>query len=85
MWGGQLLNAAIYRAIGKAGVYYGVKFGHEIPWYARPPGICVRDSSSGEALGERTFAADRCTGFPFNVFTLHPQYSGCVILWPFAV
>ena len=46
---GQLLNAAIYNAIGKAGVYYGYKIGVPVPW---------------------------CTGFPFNVFTMHPQYAG---------
>eukprot|EP01065_Artemidia_motanka_P028031 TRINITY_DN33246_c0_g1_i1.p1 TRINITY_DN33246_c0_g1~~TRINITY_DN33246_c0_g1_i1.p1 ORF type:complete len:481 (+),score=135.60 TRINITY_DN33246_c0_g1_i1:51-1445(+) len=49
---GQLLNIAIYRAIGKAGVYYGYKLGASVPW---------------------------CTGFPFNVFTMHPQYAGCVM------
>ena len=49
---GQLLNAAIYRAIGKAGVYYGYKLGVPVPW---------------------------CTGFPFNVFSMHPQYCGCVM------
>ena len=45
---GQGLNSAIYRAIGKAGVYYGYKIGVPVPW---------------------------CTGFPFNVFTMHPQYA----------
>jgi len=49
---GQLLNASIYRAIGKAGVYYGYKIGVPVPW---------------------------CTGFPFNVFTMHPQYAGVVM------
>ena len=49
---GQLLNAAIYNAIGKAGVYYGYKIGVPVPW---------------------------CTGFPFNVFSMHPQYCGCVM------
>ena len=29
---GQLLNAAIYSAIGKAGVYYGYKIGVPVPW-----------------------------------------------------
>mmetsp|Transcript_6059 Transcript_6059/g.21531 ORF Transcript_6059/g.21531 Transcript_6059/m.21531 type:complete len:168 (-) Transcript_6059:97-600(-) len=29
---GQILNTAIYRAIGKNGVYYGCKFGMHIPW-----------------------------------------------------
>lgn len=29
---GQILNAGIYRAIGKAGVYYGFKYGYDIPW-----------------------------------------------------
>ena len=43
---GQGLNFAIYRAIGKSGVYYGFKIGVPVPW---------------------------CTGFPFNVFTMHPQ------------
>ncbi|GAB5365280.1 hypothetical protein AAMO2058_001044100 [Amorphochlora amoebiformis] len=48
---GQLLNNAIYRAIGKNGVYYGVRLGHPVSY---------------------------CTGFPFNVFTAHPQYFGSV-------
>jgi methylene-fatty-acyl-phospholipid synthase len=29
---GQGLNAAIYRAIGKAGVYYGYRLGESVPW-----------------------------------------------------
>jgi hypothetical protein len=29
---GQGLNSAIYRAIGKAGVYYGYRLGIEVPW-----------------------------------------------------
>ena len=29
---GQVLNASIFRAIGHAGVYYGFKLGHKIPW-----------------------------------------------------
>jgi uncharacterized RmlC-like cupin family protein len=29
---GQGLNTAIYRTIGKAGVYYGYRLGHEVPW-----------------------------------------------------
>ena len=47
-----MLNFSIYDAIGKNGVYYGNKFGKNIPW---------------------------CTGFPFNVFTAHPQYCGAVM------
>jgi hypothetical protein len=48
---GQLLNMAIYKAIGKNGVYYGYKLGRPVPW---------------------------CTTFPFNAFTAHPQYVGCI-------
>ena len=29
---GQGLNAAVYEAIGKSGVYYGVKLGERVPW-----------------------------------------------------
>eukprot|EP00962_Isochrysis_galbana_P002827 scaffold781_cov123-Isochrysis_galbana.AAC.5 len=29
---GQGLNIAIYRAIGKSGVYYGYRLGEEVPW-----------------------------------------------------
>ena len=29
---GQLLNMAIYKAIGKNGVYYGYKLGRPVPW-----------------------------------------------------
>ena len=29
---GQILNAAVYAQIGNAGVYYGVRLGHTIPW-----------------------------------------------------
>ncbi|KAI8110979.1 hypothetical protein M9434_004553 [Picochlorum sp. BPE23] len=29
---GQVLNAGIYQAIGHAGVYYGFKLGHTVPW-----------------------------------------------------
>jgi hypothetical protein len=30
---GQVLNIAVYRALGLDGVYYGVKLGYPIPWY----------------------------------------------------
>lgn len=29
---GQVLNAGIFKAIGHAGVYYGFKLGHVVPW-----------------------------------------------------
>ena len=29
---GQLLNSAVYQQLGTRGVYYGVRFGHTIPW-----------------------------------------------------
>lgn len=29
---GQSLNAGIFAAIGKVGVYYGFKLGHRVPW-----------------------------------------------------
>ena len=34
---GQLLNAAIYAAIGKDGVYYGFKLGVTVPWVSGFP------------------------------------------------
>lgn len=48
---GQGLNSAIYRAIGKAGVYYGYRLGEPVPWVTGFPfsvvphpqyfGVCV--------------------------------------------
>ena len=48
---GQGLNASIYRAIGKAGVYYGYRLGEDVPWVTGFPfsvvphpqyfGVCV--------------------------------------------
>lgn len=35
--GGQYLNFSVYEAIGKDGVYYGVKFGKKIPWSTKFP------------------------------------------------
>jgi hypothetical protein len=34
---GQALNIGIYRAIGEAGVYYGFKLGHTVPWHTGFP------------------------------------------------
>ena len=34
---GQALNVGIFRAIGHAGVYYGFKLGHTIPWVSGFP------------------------------------------------
>ena len=34
---GQFLNYSVYKAIGKAGVYYGFKLGEHIPWYTGFP------------------------------------------------
>jgi methylene-fatty-acyl-phospholipid synthase len=33
----QWLNVSIFKAIGHAGVYYGFKLGHTIPWYSGFP------------------------------------------------
>lgn len=33
----QVLNFSIYRAIGKAGVYYGFKLGFPVPWHTGFP------------------------------------------------
>ena len=38
----QSLNVGIYRAIGHAGVYYGYKLGHQIPWHDGFPFNVVR-------------------------------------------
>ena len=48
---GQGTNIAVYRAIGKTGVYYGHRLGHEVPWvtgfpfnvfpHAQYLGVCV--------------------------------------------
>lgn len=41
---GQLLNVAVFKALGSAGVYYGVKFGRKIPWCTRFPfNLGIRD------------------------------------------
>eukprot|EP00301_Raphidiophrys_heterophryoidea_P011807 c18016_g1_i1.p1 GENE.c18016_g1_i1~~c18016_g1_i1.p1 ORF type:complete len:278 (+),score=45.01 c18016_g1_i1:46-834(+) len=34
---GQVLNIAIYRAIGKVGVYYGTRLGRQVPWVSGFP------------------------------------------------
>ncbi|CAK0824203.1 unnamed protein product [Prorocentrum cordatum] len=34
---GQLLNAAVFRAIGAMGVYYGTQLGYEVPWCSSFP------------------------------------------------
>ena len=39
---GQVLNVAIYLAIGKAGVYYGCRLGHPVPWCEGFPFSVIR-------------------------------------------
>jgi hypothetical protein len=40
---GQTLNVAMYSAIGNAGVYYGFKMGHDVPWaYGFPFNVGLR-------------------------------------------
>lgn len=34
---GQLLNVAVFNAIGAVGVYYGSQLGYEVPWYSGFP------------------------------------------------
>jgi len=34
---GQALNFAVFHRLGTAGVFYGVRFGHDIPWCSRFP------------------------------------------------
>ena len=34
---GQILNLGVFYRLGKAGVFYGNKFGHEIPWCRKFP------------------------------------------------
>jgi hypothetical protein len=33
----QILNYGTYQALGKVGVYYGFKFGIDVPWFAHGP------------------------------------------------
>jgi hypothetical protein len=41
MIGGQVLNIAVFYRLGKAGVFYGNKFGHRIPWSRKFPFSCL--------------------------------------------
>ena len=58
---GQGLNLAIYRAIGKSGVYYGYRLGEEVPWVTGFPfSVMSHPQYSGVCLsviGLNTFAA----------------------------
>ena len=36
---GQMLNTAVYQQLGTRGVYYGVRFGHTVPWCTEFPTI----------------------------------------------
>ena len=39
---GQGLNASVFYRLGKAGVFYGNKFGYKIPWSRKFPFSCLR-------------------------------------------
>jgi methylene-fatty-acyl-phospholipid synthase len=39
---GQLLSAAVFRKLGNAGVFYGNRLGHELPWVTGFPFNVVR-------------------------------------------
>lgn len=39
---GQVLNLSVFYRLGKAGVFYGVRFGHPIPWCERFPFSVLR-------------------------------------------
>lgn len=42
---GQVLNMATYKALGKAGVYYGFLLGKSTPWYSGFPFTVIRFAS----------------------------------------
>lgn len=39
---GQALNYAVFRRLGRVGVFYGVRFGHEVPWCTAFPFSVIR-------------------------------------------
>ncbi len=42
MGAGQLLNFAVFQRLGRVGVFYGVRFGHEVPWCTSFPFSVMR-------------------------------------------
>lgn len=39
---GQVLNLAVFRRLGRVGVFYGARFGHEVPWCTSFPFSVMR-------------------------------------------
>ena len=39
---GQILNVSVFYRLGKVGVYYGVRFGHPVPWCNDFPFLLLR-------------------------------------------
>ena len=55
---GQLLNASVYRRLGKAGVYYGCRLGHKVPWvYGFPFSVVPHPQYAGCVLTAAGIAA----------------------------
>ena len=51
VFAGQSLNIGTYKALGKDGVYYGIKFGRKIPWVTGFPfTVCPHPQYIGSSL-----------------------------------
>lgn len=68
---GQALNVGIYRAIGEAGVYYGFKLGHTIPWHTGFPFNVVKHPQ---------YVGSVATVLAFAVLVMNQAPSGLAVL-----
>src|SRR5215467_9828292 len=48
--GGQTLNLSVFYRLGKVGVFYGDRFGHQVPWCRGFPFSLVKHPQYGDTL-----------------------------------
>lgn len=81
---GQSLNLGTYKALGKDGVYYGIKYGRKIPWVTGFPfNVCPHPQYIGSSLsvwGVLWPIMRVYTGEFFDLVTVGSYWSACYAL-----
>lgn len=82
--GGQSLNAGIFKAIGHAGVYYGFKLGHTIPWVdGFPFNVVSHPQYVGSVMTVWSVAALLWTQAPSGFGLLAAYWTGLYVITGF--
>ena len=77
----QTLNVSMYNAIGKYGVYYGNKFGHQVPWcHDFPFNVVSHPQYVGSVLSIWGVVALLYSQGPSSITTIATYWTGLYVV-----